>query len=195
MGVASRAMPLRALHVLLFAVTVTAACSPTTSAPPVAPQADAARPAPSSAACAGTVSAASGLTETDDPALLASALGKAGEGKLCSAKVFRVTADVVAYRVWDAGNPKSRTGRWWSLARPQGPVDEYRKANAVCKAWSALDRSVTCKLKVGAKVVVGPGQSVTCDDGVVFPASPVNQVFVPDGEASLVDCSEGAPWP
>ncbi len=193
-------MNLRASIAVGFVAIVLTACGgqPPAQAPTSAERAPTAprEAAPEAAAgCPGAIAASKELSEISDASVLASALGKPGEGKLCRAKVFQVSADVRVYRVWDGSKPTSRLGRWWSLTEPKGPVDEYRKANAICKAWSALDRVVACKLKVGAKVVVGSGQSAKCDDGVEYGASPVNQLFVPDGAASLSDCTEGASFP
>lgn len=147
------------------------------------------------ATCVGVITPPSGVTEIDDPELITKALGRPGEGKLCQAKVFRTNVDLRVHRVWDHANPASRLGRWWILSEPKGPVEAYRRANGICRSWSALDRSVACTIAAGATVVFGTGQSARCDDGVEYAASDVTHVFVPDTQVSLRDCSEGTPFP
>ena len=59
---------------------------------------------------------------------------------------------------------------------------------------------VTCTLKAGSRVAIGPGQSVDCGGAVreFYDRSPSNQVFVPierGQESQFVEqCSVG-PWP
>ncbi|MEO7331492.1 MAG: hypothetical protein ABI193_23150, partial [Minicystis sp.] len=95
----------------------------------------------------------------------------------------------------------TKLGRWWSLSAPKGPIESYRTANAICPEWSDLDMVSECTLKVGAHVVVGPGQSATCK-AESFPVSSTNQVFVPNetkdpaNQKVFVEaCTDGAPWP
>jgi hypothetical protein len=68
----------------------------------------------------------------------------------------------------------------------------------VCPEWGARDVVSKCRLKVGARVVVGPGQSMTCADGT-FPPSPANQVYIGNAltsDLNLVEnCEPDAPWP
>jgi hypothetical protein len=164
--------------------------------------------APSSAptlgeGCVGSVlPPPAGLKPAEDPALLQSAQGAPGEGKLCGGRVFVATAAVPVYRVWDSARPHTLLGVWWSLSMPQGTRDEYRRANVICPGWSALDRVSACVLIPGTRVAIGPGQSARCDEGdtvTVLPASPVNQVYVPNnvgaGRAVVDACDAGAPWP
>ncbi|MCU0654442.1 MAG: hypothetical protein MUF64_03870 [Polyangiaceae bacterium] len=173
------------------------ACAATPPPTPDAPPAPAPSASPA-ASCPGQIPAAPGLREVDDQALLQQALGKAGEGKLCAGKVFEATSAVTVYRVWNKSTAWTQQGRWWSLERPAGPVESYRQQNAICPEWSALDVVSACKLKVGARVVMGTGQSATCKE-TSFPASPVVQVFVPnDGKNGVLfveGCSPGDPWP
>lgn len=147
--------------------------------------------------CAGTViDPPAGLTEITDTELLQSALGSTGQGKLCIGKVFIVKTPVTVYRVWDSSKSYTAFGRWWSLSYPQGSRDDYRKINVICPDWSALDRMSICFLKIGAKVVIGPGQSAQCPDGI-YPQSSANQVYVPnDSRADQIfvdNCTE-AEW-
>jgi hypothetical protein len=182
-------------HLLLtLTLTALAACAPATPATP--PQ-----PAAPPAACPGKVEPADGLKEIDDPSLLKQALGDPGKGSLCTGKTFEAVKPVTVYRVWNKADPGTQLGRWWSFARPAGPVEAYRTANEICPEWSDLDNVSECKLKAGTHVVVGPGQSATCAKGA-YPASPTNQVFVnndtrdPANPKLLVDgCTPGSAWP
>lgn len=152
-------------------------------------------------ACVGMViSPPAGLLgETDDAALLKSAIGNSGEGKLCAGKVFVVMKPVTVYRVWDKSKSWSALGGWWSLSYPEASREEYRKQNDICPEWSALDIMSACTLKVGAKIVIGPGQSVaTCADKKLLPKSSVNQVYIPNDarvNQVYVDGCESADWP
>lgn len=65
--------------------------------------------------------------------------------------------------------------------------------------WSNLDVMSSCTVKVGARIVIGPGQSATCEGGAAYPQSAVNQVFIPNDtrvdKVFVEDCTPGAPWP
>ncbi len=165
------------------------------SAPSPAPTSLSTAEAP---ACEGVIDPApAGSRPVDDPALLAEALGQPGEGELCAGAVFEAEVPLRLYRVWSAEKPWSETGRWWSLAPPQGPAESYRVENAICPEWSALDRASACVLKAGSRFVMGPGQSATCAE-VSYPPSPINQIFVDhDARAGriLMESCEPVPWP
>ncbi len=49
---------------------------------------------------------------------------------------------VKIYRVWNKAKPYTQLGRWWSFSVPKGPVDDYRKNNAICLEWSQRRASV-----------------------------------------------------
>lgn len=181
---------LLALSLLGCATTPTHVSTPT----PVVeePQAEA-------GGCVGEVGPApEGARPVEDAALLASALGEAGKGQLCEGEVFEVTSPVRVYRVWTASKPWSEVGRWWSLEPPSGTVEAYRRDNAICPEWSDLDRVSVCELVVGARFVMGPGQSATCEEGG-FEASAVNQVFVDNdtrqGRVFVEGCQPVEGWP
>ena len=149
--------------------------------------------------CVGDITATpDGLAETTDQALLAAAIGAPTKGALCKGKVFVVEKEVTVYRVWDAGKSYSRYGSWWSLALPTGPRDAYQLNNAICPEWSALDTMSACTVKIGSKIVVGPGQSAQCTDALL-PSSAINQVYIPnnsDNHGLLVEnCGAGEAWP
>ncbi len=167
---------------------------------PVAAIAPSAAPSPA-ASCAGVVQAPEGLREVDDAALLKQAVADPGKGGLCAGKVFEAVRPVTVFRVWNRAKVETALGRWWSFAKPQGPVDAYRRANAICPEWSELNYANECHLKVGARVVVGPGQSADCK-GTPYDRSATNQVFVPNDTRDANDpklfvegCSSGAIWP
>lgn len=139
-----------------------------------------------------------GLREVQDDALLASAMGQPGRGALCKGKVFLVEQPVTVYRVYDSSKPYTQYGRWWSLEAPQGPRSQYRQQNAICPEWSPLNVVSACQLKVGERVVIGPGQSAQCAQSSI-PASAVNQAYVPNDSRNNVllveNCTAGQPWP
>ena len=153
------------------------------------------------AACPGKIEAQDGLTAVSDDALYKQALGEPTKGSLCTGQVFEAQKPVKVYRVWNKAKGYTKLGRWWSFSAPRGPIEAYRTQNAICPEWSDLDMVSECTLKVGARVVVGPGQSANCKAGS-FPVSPTNQVFIPNetkdpaNQKVFVEaCSEGAPWP
>lgn len=154
---------------------------------------------PAAPACVGEIEAPSGVRTVEDPELLAQAIAKDGEGKLCTGQVYEVVEPLTVYRVWTSAKPYTQLGGWWSFDEPQGPADAYREANAICPEWSDLDRMSRCTVKVGARIVVGPGQSAACEGGVIFAQSAVNQVFIPNDaridQVFVEDCTPGEAWP
>jgi len=151
-------------------------------------------------ACVGAVgNPGAGFTEAANAALQARAQLPTGQGGVCLAKVFSITAPVTLYRVFDASKPYTRQGSWWSLARPAGSRADYRVANAICPEWSPLDRLAVCQIRPGSQVVLGTTQSATCADGTTLPKSAQIQVFVAnDGRAGFIHtgaCLEDTSWP
>ncbi len=152
-------------------------------------------------ACVGGVaSPPEGLVEADDKALLQRALGASGAGKLCGGKVFQAIRPVTVYRVWNSEMSYTLYGGWWSFTLPKGPKDKYREENEICPSWSKLDRMSSCTIRVGTKIVSGPGQSADCSqDQLSYPKSAVNQVFIPNDSRNNVlfveDCTAGTSWP
>ena len=139
-----------------------------------------------------------GLQESTNSLLLQKALGNNGEGKLCKGKVYEATKAVTVYRVWDKDKDYTLYGGWWSFELPQGTREEYRVKNDICPSWSPLNQMSSCTLKVGSKIVVGPGQSATCKHSTL-PQSPVNQVYIPNDSRNNIlfveNCTEGKDWP
>jgi len=138
------------------------------------------------------------LTPVANKQLLQEAIGAELEGKLCDGTVLKATAPVKVYRVWDKEKPYSAFGRWWSLAKPKGSRDEYRKKNNICPEWSKLNVVSHCELKTGTNIVVGTGQSAQCD-GMILDKSPENQVYVPNDTRNSIlfveNCSQAKDWP
>lgn len=172
-------------------------CPPVVAPPAVTPPA-----VTPPTACPGKIEVpAAGLKPTRDSALYKQAVDEPNAGSLCTAQVFEVTQPITVYRVWNKAKAYTQLGRWWSFTKPVGPVEAYRKENAICKEWSDLDVVSECKLKVGAKIVVGPGQSAACKE-TTYPASATNQVFVPNDTKDpakqvvwVEGCTAGAAWP
>jgi len=56
----------------------------------------------------------------------------------------------------------------------------------------------SCSIKIGTKIVVGPGQSANCED-FTYPKSAVNQVYIPNNSRNdlifIENCTAGLPWP
>ena len=150
-------------------------------------------------ACVGKVETPpQGLVEINDIALLQQTLGASSQGKLCTGKVFQAEEPVTVYRVWNSDKSYTVYGSWWSFEEPEGPKQEYREDNGICPSWSTLDRMTSCTIKVGSKIVVGPGQSAECKN-FTYPKSDVNQVFIANDSRDniiLVDnCTEAINWP
>jgi hypothetical protein len=150
-------------------------------------------------ACVGQIkSPPPGLALVVDDALLQEALGASGAGELCAGQVMVAQQPVTVYRVWDSARDYTRYGSWWSFQMPQGPRLQYREDNSICPSWSELDRMSACTLKVGAKLVVGPGQSAQCKQ-MTYAKSAVNQVYIPNEARNNVlhvaDCTAGDVWP
>lgn len=151
-------------------------------------------------ACVGAVpSAADQLTSASNTALLAKSQYASGKGGMCAAKVFAVAGPVSVYRVYDSQNPHSMYGSWWALARPAGPKDDYRAINAICKAWSGLDRLVSCQARNSSEIVLGTTQSADCPDGTVYPKTAAIQVYMPNDQRAGIlhveNCREEGAWP
>lgn len=181
------------LPLLLLSACSTVPATPERSSTPQATQ-------PSISQCIGAIATPPpGLVPTDDPALLQRAVGEAEQGKLCTGQVLIAKAAILVYRIWDQTKPGSLYGSWWSLQQPTGSRDQYRIDNAICPEWSALDVVSVCQIKIGSKLVLGPGQSARCSDELAYPASPVNQVYLPNNlQQNLLqveNCSTGTPWP
>ncbi len=131
------------------------------------------------------------------------ALKAPGLGGVSGVIVVLLQQDVDVYRAWngpavkDAQGRTNRLGSWWSAVPPSGSVGDYRRDYEVCASWNQLSWVARCRLRPGAVVAIGPGQSVseqTCQSpGEAYPASPtVWQVYVdkPWARAAELDCSD-----
>lgn len=149
--------------------------------------------------CTGYIdSSPEGSSPVEDAALLQEALGKSGEGKLCAGRVLEAKQSVAIYRVWNSAKDYTEFGRWWSFSKPVGPVDKYRADNAICPEWSELNQLTACSIKVGARYVVGPGQSAQCMM-MLYDRSAINQVYIPNdtrvGKVYVENCVRLGAWP
>ncbi len=182
--------------------TVPPATAPESTAEPVATAAPAGTEAPHSpapdagAACAGHVdSPPPGLValEEEPPSF---AIGQPGKGALCEGKVFTAKAPVTVYRVFSADYQTSKQagplGAYWTFEKPKGPLAGYRSTYEICPEWNDLDTLNECTIDVGAKVILGPGQSAACDGGKEYAKSPANQVLVVkvDGKVPVGNCKQ-----
>lgn len=116
----------------------------------------------------------------EDPELLNKALGEPDKGGLCKGQVYISKVDLPEnfYRAWNSTNPYSEFGRWWAFGIPEGGTSQYREDYEICFQWSPLDRLVSCPLKAGQKIVVGPGQSAVCSEYLSYPASAALQIYI-----------------
>lgn len=183
-------------------VTASATPPPVTTAEPVATAQPSATAAPTTtppqgATCAGKVdSPPAGLTPVEEPAP-SFAIGAPGKGALCEGKVFTVKQPITVYRVFtakfEAAKKAGPTGAYWTLQKPSGARDAYRSTYEICTEWNDLDMLNECKVDVGAKVVLGPGQSADCEGGTKYGQSAANQVLVvrgQDGKVPVSDCKQ-----
>lgn len=149
-------------------------------------------------ACIGQIQSPQGMTTVIDSSLLHQAQAATDQGGLCAGRVFVVQQKVRVYRVWDSGKSYTRLGRWWSLSKPVGPKENYQHDYAICPAWSALNRLVSCDVKVGSSIVIGTTQSAACDDSI-YAKTAANQVFIPNDTRNdqlwVENCRDEGTWP
>lgn len=177
----------------------------TTPPPPVAPAPDtkpepATPPPDAPVACAGPVATPPAGLVKDEEAPPAWSIGAPGKGSLCEGKVFTAKEPVTVYRVFSASWKTSKlagpTGAYWTLEKPSGTAAQYRTTYEICQEWNDLDMLNECKIEKGAKVILGPGQSATCEkSGGSFPGNAANQVVLvkkADGSVPVTNCKESA---
>lgn len=124
-------------------------------------------------------------------AVLSGAIKPAGDGGISNGIVIKTTADIPVYRLWSGPSKKdqngntNRLGAWWSYDELRGDVTTYRRNYEICNGWNDLQWAVTCVLKLGSVVTIGPGQSVSailCHDQTgkeEYPANPDNwQLYI-----------------
>ncbi len=135
-----------------------------------------------------------GLKRVENPSLLDRSQRLAGGGGLCGAFAYQVEKPVAVYRVsaWSSDKAPSYYN-WWSFENPAGSAELYRKANVMCDEWG-VDMKTLCKLRVGAVIAVGFGQSYEhCHGGKSVSASPRLQIYIAgtptDIKGQLEECS------
>ncbi len=127
-------------------------------------------------------------------------IGAPGKGSLCEGQVFVAKDPVTVYRVFSASWKTSKlagpTGAYWTLEKPSGTAAQYRTTYEICQEWNDLDMLNECKIEKGAKVILGPGQSATCEkSGGSFPGNAANQLVIvkkADGSVPVTNCKETA---
>ncbi|GEM_PF-365541 len=137
---------------------------------------------------------AGAFEETVDDPLLSRAIGNTNKGSLCQAKVYVSKSEVKIplYRAWNSTNPNSRLGKWWAFNLPDGKIAQYRSDYEICYQFSPLDKLTQCTLKPNTKVVIGTGQSMTCDAYLTYPVSASKQIYleIDPKSASVSDCKD-----
>jgi hypothetical protein len=109
-------------------------------------------------------------------------MGNVGEGKCLFAQEYIVKRPLQIYRAansksWPSSAPGS-LGNWWSFEQPGGTLSDYRKDYVICPEWSPLDIIWKATLGVGQRILLCGGQSVFCNDKLVFNTSKRQQVYV-----------------
>lgn len=127
--------------------------------------------------------------------VLKQAIKEPGLGGISSGVLVRLTEDVPVYRLWNGPKAKlndygatNRIGSWWSVDKPAGNVNDYQRANAICREWNDLAWEVKCTLKKGTVVAVGPTQSANCKTGDSFQANSTQQIYVDNVASRFVSC-------
>lgn len=142
--------------------------------------------------CAGDINIPDNLKgsfrEIKDDELLKRALGEPLKGKLCKAKVFKITQDTTLYRAWNSTNPNSKLGKWWAFDTPKGKTFNYRSDYEICYEWSPIDKMSHCIIKADTKVVIGTGQSAKCSPYVIYDVSEKNQIYIENASSFSAQC-------
>ncbi|KZN44687.1 hypothetical protein [Pseudoalteromonas luteoviolacea] len=138
--------------------------------------------------CAGQVEQHNNLTLLTNAQIPKGVVQPIGKGGLCTAQVFIAREDVTIWRAWNSEYNGSKLGKWWTFNKPLGSISKYRRENVICPSYSPLDMLVSCKLKAGTEVVVGPGQSAQCSEYFTYPASKTNQIYVADAKNTVTEC-------
>ena len=89
-----------------------------------------------------------------------------GEGGICAGKIYKVTGALHVYRVTSESSFPKAFGGWWSGRKADeayATKKAWRFRNEVCTPWNpAADHHFSCKVKKGALIAIGSGQSVDC---------------------------------
>ncbi|KZN52994.1 hypothetical protein [Pseudoalteromonas luteoviolacea] len=138
--------------------------------------------------CIGKVEQHTGLVPLPAEKLPSGVVMPQQQGGLCKGQVFVTTQEITIWRAWNSEYTGSKLGKWWTFDKPRGSISQYRRDNVICPSYSPLDMLVSCKVKVGTQVVVGPGQSAKCSDYFSYPASKTNQIYLADAENTTLVC-------
>ncbi|MBQ4875719.1 hypothetical protein J8M21_00705 [Pseudoalteromonas luteoviolacea] len=138
--------------------------------------------------CIGTIEQHAGLALLPGEKLPSGVVMPQKQGGLCKGQVFVTIQEITIWRAWNSEYSGSRLGKWWTFDKPRGSISQYRRDNVICPSYSPLDMLVSCKVKVGTQVVVGPGQSAKCSDYFSYPASKTNQIYLADAENTTLVC-------
>ncbi|AOT10406.1 hypothetical protein [Pseudoalteromonas luteoviolacea] len=138
--------------------------------------------------CIGKVEQHTGLVPLQDEKLPSGVVMPQQLGGLCKGQVFVTTQEITIWRAWNSEYRGSKLGKWWTFDKPRGSISQYRRDNVICPSYSPLDMLVSCKIKVGTHVVVGPGQSAKCSDYFSYPASPTNQIYLAEASNTTLEC-------
>ena len=108
---------------------------------------------------------------------------------------FRVTGDSLrlhhAFTAAECALPAPIPQRfhWWSPTDPaRVGLRCYRAVAVLCDEWGSYDCVLHCTAREGALVEIGPGNGVACEAGA-RPGSDAPQVYLPDPDAALTNCS------
>lgn len=161
--------------------------------------------------CAEKVTLPPGFENSSDSALLADAVKSAGTGGLCCGQVAVASRAVTIYRAWtphyedQSKQPPGyhaayQFGNWWSPTAPSASRATYRNQDDICAEYDSLTVYSQCDIRKGTTVVIGPGQSVKCDESTMIPQSSTLQIYIPnpkdrEGTQGRLDSCDTYVWP
>ncbi|KZN56817.1 hypothetical protein N474_09360 [Pseudoalteromonas luteoviolacea CPMOR-2] len=140
------------------------------------------------AQCIGEIEQHNGLVLLPNAQVPSGVIQPADKGGLCKGQVFVASKDITIWRAWNSEYSGSKLGKWWTFDKPLGSISQYRRENVICPSYSPLDMLVSCTLKAGSQVVIGPGQSAKCSDYFTYPASKMNQLYLADAKSAVINC-------
>ena len=120
-------------------------------------------------------------TCTKLPASLKFFVSAPAGGNMSSATLVVAQEDMQVYRAYSSpqlrcgvDRPSNEFGGWWSLVPlPAATAREsYRTKMAVCHSYNDMTKKVTCTLKKGSVIAVGPTQSIDCLDNQLKKSAP-----------------------
>ena len=104
-----------------------------------------------------------------------------GKGGILDYQIVRTTKAQPLHRVW--GGPARQCGYWWTLPRPKSIAPDGKltlhglmEAQGVCPEWNNGTFLETCVVPANYSLVVGQGNSATCQWGnTLFPPAALLQ--------------------